>query len=293
MIVFLNGAWLPAEQAQVSVLDRGFIFGDGVYELIPVYVGRPFRLEEHVRRLRNSLGEIRLGDAFDACDWAATVGGLIERNGGGDLSVYLQVTRGPAKRDHAFPKEIRPTVFGMATPLVTPSAELVDTGVAAVTATDYRWLRCNIKAISLLANVLLRQQAVDAGAAECILLRDGYLTEGAASNIFVVHGGVLLTPPKDHLILPGITYDLVLEIAAANAIPHEVREIPESEFRGAEEILMTSSSREVLSVTRLDGQAVGDGRPGPVSRRLLQLYREFRTAFARGIDGTKSGRTGS
>lgn len=288
MIVFLNGAWLPADQAQVSVLDRGFIFGDGVYELVPVYGGRPFRLEEHIRRLRNSLDEIRLGDAFGACDWSATVGELIARNGGGDLSVYLQVTRGPAKRDHAFPKVVHPTLFGMATPLVTPSAELVETGVSAVTATDYRWLRCNIKAISLLANVLLRQQAVDAGAAECILLRDGYLTEGAASNIFIVSGGVLLTPPKDHLILPGITYDLVLEIAAAHGIPHEVRKIPEREFRVADEIMMTSSSREVLSVTRLDDVPVGSGRPGPVSRRLLGLYRAFRTAFAHGADGTNS-----
>jgi len=286
MIVHLNGAWLPADEARVSVLDRGFIFGDGIYELVPVYAGRAFRLDEHLARLRNSLAEIRLDQAAHLCDWHAVVAGLIERNGGGDLSVYLQVTRGPARRDHAFPAHVKPTIFGMATPLVTPSPELVESGVAAITAVDYRWLRCNIKAISLLANVLLRQSAVDAGAAECILLRDGYLTEGAASNIFVVVDDLLLTPPKDHLILPGITYDLVLELARANGVPHEVREVSEGELRAAGEVIMTSSSREVLSVTSLDGMPVGNGRPGPVSRRLLGLYREFRTAFAHGGTGT-------
>ena len=283
MIVHLDGWYGPVEEARVSVLDRGFIFGDGVYELIPVYGGKPFRLTEHVRRLRASMAEIRLLEHIPASiDWEALVHELVARNGGGNVSVYIHVTRGPARRDHAFPAVVEPTVFAMCNPLVTPSDEVVERGGAAVSATDYRWLRCNIKAISLLANVLLRQDAVDQGAAECILLRDGYLTEGAASNIFIARGGKLLTPPKDHLILPGITYDLVLEIAGANGIPFEVREISERELRTAEEVMMTSSSREVLSITRLDDKPVGGGRPGPMSRRLLGLYREFRDAFAGG-----------
>jgi D-alanine transaminase len=272
---------MPLEEARVPVLDRGFIFGDGVYEVIPVYSRRPFRLREHLRRLQHSLDGIRLANPRTEAEWERLIGALVERNEGEDQSVYLHVTRGVAMRDHAFPQGATPTVFMMSNPLVTPPAAQVETGVAAVSAADNRWLRCDIKTISLLPNVLLRQQAVDAGAAETLLLRDGCLTEGAASNIFVVHGGVLLAPPKNNLMLPGITYDVVLELAAADGIPFAVREIPEREVRGAEEIWMTSSTREVLAITHLDGKPVGTGRPGPLFRRMYRLYQDYKTTVMR------------
>ena len=279
--VFLNGEFLAPEQACVPVLDRGFIFGDGVYELIPVYSRRPFRLAEHLRRLQYSLDGIRLVNPYTEAVWGELIGELVARNPDADQSVYLHVTRGVAKRDHAFPVGVPPTVFMMSNPLVTPAPELRETGAAAVTAVDNRWVRCDIKAISLLPNVLLRQLAVDAGAAETILLRDGFLTEGAASNIFIVHGDTLLAPPKSHLMLPGITYDVVLELAAASGIPSEVREISEFEVRSAREIWLTSSTREVLAVTLLDGKPVGDGKPGPMYRRMHALYQEYKATVMR------------
>jgi len=280
-MVFLNGEFLPPDLACIPVLDRGFIFGDGVYELIPVYSRRPFRLAEHLRRLQHSLDGIRLANPHTEAAWGELIGELIARNEGDDQSVYLHVTRGVAKRDHAFPAGVPPTVFMMSNPLVTPAPELRETGAAAVTAVDNRWLRCDIKAISLLPNVLLRQLAVDAGAMETILLRDGFLTEGAASNIFIVHGDTLLAPPKSHLMLPGITCDVVLELAAASGIPCEVREISEFEVRGAWEIWLTSSTREVLAVTLLDGKPVGDGKPGPMFRRMHALYQEYKATVMR------------
>jgi D-alanine transaminase len=191
------------------------------------------------------------------------------------------VTRGPAKRDHAFPKTVKPTVFMMSSPLVTPSREQVEGGVPAITATDYRWLKCDVKSISLLGNCLLRQTAMDAGAVEAVLFRDGYLTEASASNVFVVKNGLVLAPPKNHLVLPGITYDVVLELVAANRVPHEVREVSEQEAKAAEEIWVTSSTKEVLAVTTLDGKIVGTGDPGPVFRRVYQLYQEFKREVMR------------
>jgi D-alanine transaminase len=279
--VYLNGAFMPMEEARVPVLDRGFIFGDGVYEVIPVYSRHPFRLEEHLRRLQASLDAIRLPNPHPAEEWAHLVRRLVELNEPQDQSVYLHVTRGVAKRDHAFPQGVAPTVFMMSNPLTTPPASQVETGVAAITAQDNRWLRCDIKAIALLPNVLLRQLAVDAGCVETLLIRDGKLTEGAASNIFVVHRGVMLAPPKNHLMLPGITYDVVLELAAASGLPHEVREVGEDELRGAGEVWLTSSTREVLAVTRLDGKPVGAGVPGPLFRRMYALYQDYKARIMR------------
>jgi D-alanine transaminase len=281
MTVYLNGEFLPLAEARIPVLDRGFIFGDGVYEVIPVYSGKPFRLDAHLLRLQASLDGIRLANPHGAESWRTLIAKLIAAQAYDDQSLYVQVTRGVAPRDHAFPEGVAPTVFMMANPLVTPSQTLKASGVCAITASDNRWLRCDIKAVSLLPNVLLRQRAVDADCAETILLRDGFLTEGAASNIFVMNNGVLLAPPKSNLMLPGITYDVVLELAAAHDIPHEVRAIPETEVRSADELWMTSSTREVLAITQLDGQPVGDGRPGPEAQRMDAFYQQYKRQVMR------------
>jgi D-alanine transaminase len=277
-IVYLNGEFMPLAAAHISPLDRGFIFGDGVYEVVPVYTRRPFRMAEHLRRLQHSLDGIRLANPHSDAQWTRLVADLIAKNAdaGDDQSVYLQVTRGVARRDHAFPKEVKQTVFMFSTPLTTPSRDQIDRGVAAVTAEDFRWLKCDVKSISLLGNCLARQLAADAGAVECILFRDGKLTEASASNVFVVKDGVLLAPPKDHLVLPGITYDVVLEIAHAREFEVQVRAISEAETRSADEIWVTSSTKEVLAVATLDGKPVGDGAPGPLFRRMHALYQEFK-----------------
>jgi D-alanine transaminase len=280
-IVYLNGEFMPLESARIPVLDRGFIFGDGVYEVIPVYSRHPFRLPEHLRRLQHSLDSIRLTNPMTDAEWTKLTAEIVARNTGDDQSVYLQVTRGVAKRDHAFPRDARPTVFMMSSPLVTPSREQVEGGVPAITATDFRWLKCDVKSVSLLGNCLLRQVAMDAGAVEVVLFREGYLTEASASNVFVVRKGVVLAPPKNHLVLPGITYDVVLELLAANGMAHEVREIPEQEVKTADEIWVTSSTKEVLAVTTLDAKPVGSGKPGPVFRRVHQLYQEFKRKVMR------------
>ena len=288
MTVYLNGKFMPIEEATIPVLDRGFIFGDGVYEVIPVYSRRAFRLSEHLKRLQASLDGIRLVNPHSEAEWTALINELIARNATEDQYLYLHITRGVAKRDHAFPQpSVKPTVFMMSSPLLQPAAELLASGVSAVTAVDNRWLRCDIKAISLLPNVLLRQQAVDAGCAETILIRDGsdtggsFMTEGAASNIFVVKNGTLLAPPKDNLMLPGITYDVVLEIAAANQIPFQVRKIARSEVFTADELLLTSSTKEVLPITILDGKPVGNGKPGAMFARLHTLYQNFKREVMR------------
>ncbi|MFA6902249.1 MAG: D-amino acid aminotransferase [Gallionellaceae bacterium] len=278
MTVYLNGNFKPIEEAYIPVLDRGFIFGDGVYEVIPVYSRRAFRLAEHLKRLQASLDGIRLPNPHSETEWTSLVNELIAKNEGEDQYLYLHITRGVARRDHAFPQPpVQPTVFMMSSPLLHPAAELLASGVSAVSAVDNRWLRCDIKAISLLPNVLLRQQAVDAGCAETILIRDNkFMTEGAASNIFVVKNGTLLAPPKDNLMLPGITYDVVLEIAAANHIPVGVRKIGKDELFTADELLLTSSTREIMPVTTLDAKAVGNGKPGPMFARLYTLYQNFK-----------------
>jgi D-alanine transaminase len=279
--VYLNGRFMPLEEARVPVLDRGFIFGDGIYEVIPAYSRKPFRLKEHLKRLQASLDSIRLKNPHSDSQWTELCAQLVAQNQGEDQYIYLHITRGPAKRDHAFPKQVHPTVFMMSAPLQTTPPELLKTGVVAITAQDNRWLRCDIKAISLLPNVLLRQMAVDCGAVETVLLRDGILTEGAASNIFVVKHGVVLAPPKNHLILPGITYDVVLELATAHSIPHQVRAVSESEVRTAQELWMTSSGKEILAITTLDNQPVGDGKPGKLFWRMHELYQNYKATVMR------------
>ncbi len=278
MTIYLNGHYMPIEEAKISVLDRGFIFGDGVYEVIPVYSRNPFRLESHLQRLQHSLNGIKLTNPHSHDEWTKLINELIACNPTEDQYLYLHITRGVAKRDHAFPNPpVNATVFIMSNPLFTPPVELLKSGVGAVSATDNRWLRCDIKAIALLPNVLLRQMAVDAGCAETILFRDDeFMTEGSASNIFVVKDGKLLAPPKDNLMLPGITYDVILEIAAANNIPHEVRRIATAEVFAADELLLTSSTKEVLAITRLDNKPVGTGKPGEMFTRLHRLYQDFK-----------------
>ncbi len=283
MTVYLNGEFLPIAEAKISVLDRGFIFGDGVYEVIPVYSRRAFRLSEHLHRLQHSLDCIQLKNPHSKTEWVQLIEKLIASNAPEDQYLYLHITRGVAKRDHPFPNPpVAPTVFVMSNPLNTPSAALLQSGISAITAQDNRWLRCDIKAISLLPNVLLRQMAVDAGCVETIMIRDDeFMTEGAASNVFVVKNGVLAVPPKDNLMLPGITYDVVLELAAANSIPHEVRKVMKAEVFNADELLMTSSTKEVLAITTLDGKPVGTGKPGVMFHKLYSLYQTFKQEVMR------------
>lgn len=281
-MVYLNGKFLELADAYVPVLDRGFIFGDGIYEVIPVYSRQPFRIQGHLTRMQHSLDAIRLENPHSETEWIALITQLIAYHDTDDQYLYVHITRGPAKRDHAFPKEVHPTIFMMSSPLVTPPLAQREAGVAAITATDNRWLRCDIKAIALLPNVLLRQLAIDAGATEVILLREGFLTEGAASNILVVRDDILLAPPKNNLMLPGITYDVVLELAAAHNIPLEVRNISEYEVRNAQELMLTSSTKEVLPITELDQKIVGSGQPGPMFSRLYDLYQNYKATVMRG-----------
>lgn len=277
--VYLNGDYTPIAEAKVSVLDRGFLFGDGVYEVIPVYGGFLFRLDDHLARLEGSLAGIRLANPHTLPEWRILLGELVMRNGGGDRVVYLQVTRGVAERDHAFPIDPRPTVFAMCNPI--PENPHVG-GVQAITARDIRWDLCNIKAITLLPNALLRQQALDAGATEAILIRDGVVTEGAASNVFVVGGGEVATPPKSTQLLPGITRDLVVELLYEAKVPCDERTVSAEELGRAEEIWITSSTRELVPVIALDGVPVGTGRPGPVWARAHALYQAYKQRLRQG-----------
>ncbi|HYF60716.1 MAG TPA: D-amino acid aminotransferase [Burkholderiaceae bacterium] len=281
-IVYLNGEWLPAAEARVPVLDRGFIFGDGVYEVVPVYGRVPFRWESHHARLVRSLAKIRIDDPSDAAGWRALVDGLVARHPWDDQFVYLQVTRGVARRDHAFPKGVAPTVFAMTSPLPPIPAEQLERGVAAITLPDERWLHCDVKSTSLLGNVLARQAAVEAGAAECVMFRDGRLTEGSASNIWVVRDGRVIGPPRDRLILEGIRYGLVEQLCREEGLPFEVRELSREEVASADELMLSSATKEVLPITRLDGRPVGAGVPGPVFRRLHAAYGRAKAGSAAG-----------
>lgn len=279
-IAYLNGKFMPLDEARISPLDRGFLFADGVYEVIPAYGSTLFRLDEHLDRLDASLNAIGLANPLVRADWTTLFNDLIEQNGGGNIYIYLQITRGAAaKRDHAFPvPPVAPTVFAMTGQIATPAADMPDTtaGVAAITLDDIRWSRCDIKSIALLANVLMRQQAVSEGAFEAILIRDGFATEGSASNFFIVKQGIIVTPPKSHLILPGITRDLLVELARKHGMPAEEREITEAELKGADEVWLSSSTREVVPVTRLNGHPLGDGNPGPVWRQMARRYVDFK-----------------
>lgn len=282
-IACLNGTFLPLEDACVPVMDRGFLFGDGIYEVIPVYGGKLFRLAHHLKRLENSLAGVRIGNPLSVQEWEAMLTELVSRNTGADQAVYLQVTRGvSAKRDHAFPADIRPTLFAMSTPMATAVDIDAITGTAAITLPDIRWKQCNIKAITLLPNVLLRQQAVDAGAAEAILIKDGHAIEGAASNVFTVTGGMLHTPPNSPALLPGITRDLILELAARHSIPFREADITTAELFAADEVWLTSSTREISPVTRLDDTVISTGRPGPLWRHMISLYQDYKAAIRSG-----------
>lgn len=285
-IAHFNGQLLPLDRVSISPLDRGFIFGDGVYEVIPVYEGHMLRGKEHFERLQRSMDEIRLANPHSVQEWLGLAQDLLAHHPG-NQSVYIQVTRGvPAKRDHALPTGLTPTVFMMCYPLASPSREQVENGVACVSARDFRWEKCQIKSTSLLGNVLARQISVDAGATETILLRDGpggtrFLTEASASNVFVVKDGVVAAPPRDHLILLGITYDLLVQLAGEGTVRLEVRQVTESELRSADEVWLTSSTKEVLAVTTLDGKPVGAGQPGPVFRRMHALFQDHKAALKR------------
>ncbi|HEY2863159.1 MAG TPA: D-amino acid aminotransferase [Casimicrobiaceae bacterium] len=285
MTVYLNGSFLALEDAKVSVLDRGFIYGDGVYELVPVYARRPYRLRQHLARLQRSLDGIRLANPHTDREWEAIITELIGRMPFADQGVYFQVTRGVAKRDHAFPAGVAPTVFMMANPLMLPSKEQIERGVAVVTAPDERWLHCDLKTISLLGNVLARQGAVDAGAMETVLFRNGYLTEASASNVLLVRNGVVVAPPKDNQILPGITYDVAFELAEEGGLPIEVRPVAKAEALAADEMWLSSSTKEVLAVTTLDGRPFGGGKPGPVFRKLYALFQASKAGQYAAIRG--------
>jgi D-alanine transaminase len=275
-IVYLNGDYLPDTEACIPVLDRGFIFGDGVYEVIPVYGGRLFRLDKHLQRLQNSLDAVRIPKPLDTAEWVHRLSELVIHNGAGDLSLYLQITRGSAQRDHAMPDKPHPTVFAMCSPLLPVSNEICRHGVAAIILDDIRWQRCHIKATSLLPNILLRQEALDRGAAEAILIRNGLATEGAASNLFAVIDKVLVTPPTGPYLLPGITRDLILELAAANGIPHHQTDLRREDLQRADEIWLTSSTKEILPVTQLDEKPIANGHPGPLFVRMLALYQDYK-----------------
>lgn len=286
--VYLNGVFMPMEEACIPVTDRGFLFGDGVYEVIPAYGGRLFRLPHHLQRLQNSLDGIRLANPLNGSEWENMLNALLAHNTGeagpnNDQAVYLQVTRGSAaKRDHSFPADIKPTVYATSNPVPEPDPEIALQGLAAVTVDDIRWKRCDIKATTLLANVLLRQQAVDEQAAEAILIHDGLATEGSASNLFVVYQGVIVTPAKSECLLPGITRDLVLELAEKHRLPYKETDIPVEQLSHADEIWVTSSTREIVPITRLNNQPVGDGRPGKGWQHISQLFCDYKDAVRNG-----------
>jgi D-alanine transaminase len=277
-LCYLNGNYLPLAEARISPLDRGFLYADAVYELMPVYAGRPFRFAAHGERLTRSLAGISMEDPHTREEWRAILGGLIERNGGGDCYIYWQVTRGAQLgRSHAPLPHIPRTVFAFCGPLTLAAAELLDKGVSCVTAADTRWARCDIKSVALLANVLLRQLSVEAAAAETILLRDGELTEASASAVHVVLAGEVLMPPNSRRILPGTTRSVVEEMAARAAIHCRVVPISETQLRAADEVWLSAATREVQPVTAIDGHAVGTGKPGPLWRRVyaeLQRYKQ-------------------
>lgn len=279
-IAWLNGEYLPLEEARVPVLDRGFIFGDGVYEVVPVYARRTFRWAHHLARLQRSLAAVSIRNPHDDAGWGAIVDGLVARHDWANQFIYLQVTRGVARRDHAFPANAVPTVFAMSSELVEPPAAQRENGVAAITLPDERWLHCDIKTTSLLGNVLARQAAVAAGAAECVMFRDGFLTEGAASNVWVVRHGTVFGPPKDHLVLEGIRYGLLAELAPAAGIAFEIRRILREEVHAADELMLSSATKELLPITRLDGHPVGTGRPGPVFAALYAAYQRAKASGA-------------
>lgn len=281
---YLNGEIGPLREARISVLDRGFIFGDGVYEVVPVYGGRAFRLEHHLARLSRSLDEIRIPNPHDAAGWRTLIEQLVHANAAhqgraaSDINqfVYLQISRGVAPRDHAMPPGLLPTVFAMVQPLKpVPTAQRVS-GVTCVSADDFRWEKAHIKSTSLLGAVLSRQISADVEATETVMFRQGFLSEASSSNVWVVHQGKVLGPPKDHLVLEGIRYGLMAELCQRQGIPFELRRISRAEVLDADELLLSSATKEVLAITTLDGRPVGhgtlSGKPGPVYAQLYEAY---------------------
>jgi len=272
---YLNGSVMPLRDARVSPLDRSFLFGDGVYEVIAMHAGYASRMSANIARLRRSLTELRIRNPHTDAEWAQIVQELASANGGGDLYVYLQVSRGMEfGRNHAPLPDVEPTIFGFCSPLPAVATDVLENGVSAITAQDTRWARCDIKSVALLANVLLRQQAIEAGAAETILLREGWLTDASASAVHVVIAGEILTPPRTHQLLPGTTRGLIEQLAEREKIPCRSAPVSEAALRSAEEIWLSAATRGVMPVTQLDGKKVGDGRPGPVWRRMYALVVE-------------------
>ena len=276
-IVFLNGEYLPIEQATVSVLDRGFLFGDGIYEVIPVFGNNPLRVDEHLQRLQNSLSRISLGNPFDDESWKKVFAQLLDKNPGDDRAIYLQITRGKYPvRDLKIQPEDRPTIFMMVLQVGAVDVATLEKGIETVTIDDFRWHACDIKSISLVANVMLREQATQAGVVDAILVKNGFVTEGTASNFFMVKDGVLITPPTSQHLLPGITRDLVLELAENNGIECEIRQIAESELAMADEIWLTSSTREIAPVIKLNETKVGDAKAGPMWKKMIAIYQQYK-----------------
>jgi len=280
-ISYLNGVFVPLQEARISPLDRGFLYSDGVYEVMPVYAGRPFRFEAHAGRLTRSLAEIRMEDPHTRAEWRELLSTLITRNGGGDQYVFWQVTRGAEfGRNHAPLPNVPRTVFAFCAPLPVTSAATLENGVKCITAPDTRWARCDIKSISLLANVLLRQLAVDEDAAETILLRDGELMEASSSGVHVVLGGVIVSPPRSRKILPGTTRGAMEEVAARAGLPYKVAPVSEQQLRSADEIWLSAATREVQAVTQLDGKPVGTGKPGPLWRQIYEHWQSYKRELA-------------
>lgn len=278
-LVYLNGALTPLSEARVPVLDRGFIFGDGIYEVIPIYDGKMFRSEQHLARLARSLRAVGMSNPHEREEWLALIARVVNANPAPNQMVYIQVTRGVAPRKHAFPQDASPTVFIMSNPLVLPSPAARERGVACVAMEDRRWLHCDVKSTSLLGNVLAAQNAAEHDAAETIQFRDGFLTEASSSNVWVAKDGRLLAPPKDNLILEGIRYGLIEEMCAAGGIPLVVRRIARSEVFDADEVLLSSATKEVLPVISIDGRRIGDGQPGPIYRKLYAAYQDAKAAL--------------
>lgn len=276
-IVYLNGEYLPVEQATVSVLDRGFLFGDGIYEVIPVFGFKPLRIDEHLQRLQNSLSRISLDNPFDNDAWKQIFDKLLAQNPGDDRAIYLQITRGAHPvRDLKIQAVNHPTIFMMVLQVGAIDVSELEKGIETVTIDDFRWHACDIKSISLVANVMLREQATQSGVIDAILVREGYVTEGTASNFFMVKDNVLYTPPASQHLLPGITRDLVLELAKDNGIACEVRQIAEAELESADEIWLTSSTREIAPVIRLNGKDVANARAGLVWKKMIHIYQDYK-----------------
>ncbi len=277
-LVYLNGAMTPLSEARIPVLDRGFIFGDGIYEVIPIFGRKMFRAEQHMARLYRSLAAIQITNPHSKEEWMALIDQVVKAHSADDQMVYLQVTRGVAKRAHTFPADSTPTVFIMTNPLVLPTAAMREAGAACVSMEDKRWLRCDIKSTSLLGNVLAAQNAAENDAVECILFRDGFLSEASSSNVWIVKDGVLMGPPKDNLILEGIRYGLIEELCAAGGIKLEARRITRAEVFAADEVLLSSALKEVLAVTSIDGETVGNGKPGLICQQLYTAYQAAKAA---------------